>query len=86
MRKYSINTKQFSVAWKILINHLIFYRWCRLKKSEDCPPVPVPPLRNDPLRSSTVLPYLHSYHYDTSRDNLTNIYFTEHDLQGISYY
>lgn len=36
-------------------------------------------LLGDSLRSSTVLPYLESYHYD--RD-LNNVYFTEHDLNG----
>ena len=37
----------------------------------------VPPLKGDVSRSSTVLPYLESYHYE-SRQN--NVYFTEHDL------
>lgn len=42
--------------------------------------VPVPPLKGDSLRSSTVLPYLESYHYD-NRQN-PNVFFTEHDLNG----
>lgn len=37
----------------------------------------MPPLKGDAVRSSTVLPYLESYHYE-SRHN--NVYFTEHDL------
>lgn len=40
----------------------------------------IPPLKNDELRSSTVLPYLDAYHYggdDTEED-----YYTEHDLTG----
>ena len=37
----------------------------------------VPPLKGDVSRSSTVLPYLESYHYE-SRQN--NVYFTEHEL------
>lgn len=40
--------------------------------------VPVPPLKGDSVRSSTVLPYLESYHYDKSND----VFFTEHDLNG----
>lgn len=44
------------------------------------PPVPVPPLKGDSLRSSTVLPYLESYHYE-NRQN-PNMFFTEHDLNG----
>lgn len=41
--------------------------------------VPIPALKGDVVRSSTVLPYLESYHYE-SRQN--NVYFTEHDLNG----
>lgn len=43
--------------------------------------VPVPPLRNDELRSSTVLPYLDAYHYGT--DDMEQDYYTEHDLSGL---
>lgn len=42
-------------------------------------PVPVPPLKGDPLRCSTVLPYLETYHYQMDRDN-DEVYYTEHDL------
>jgi serine/threonine-protein kinase 11 len=44
--------------------------------------IAVPPLKGDSLRSSTVLPYLESYHYDTNRDTNPNVFFTEHDLNG----
>lgn len=43
------------------------------------PAIPVPPLKGDPLRCSTVLPYLESYHYQADRD-ADDVYFTEHDL------
>ena len=43
------------------------------------PPIPIPPLRNDKYRRSTVLPYLDAEHYETERD-LEEVYFTEHDL------
>ena len=39
-----------------------------------------PPLKNDELRSSTVLPYLDAYHYGT--DEMEQDYYTEHDLTG----
>lgn len=42
--------------------------------------VPVPPLKGDSLRSSTVLPYLESYHYENRQNQ--NVFFTEHDLNG----
>lgn len=61
---------------------IFLYRWCRLKKVIDCHPVPIPPLLGDTLRNSTVLPYLQNYHYHLSQDNLTNIYFTEHEYNG----
>lgn len=41
------------------------------------PPIPIPPLKHDELRCSTVLPYLEAYHYETERED---VYFTEHDL------
>lgn len=45
--------------------------------------IPVPPLRGDSLRSSTVLPYLESYHYENRQNQ--NVFFTEHDLNGEFY-
>lgn len=42
--------------------------------------VPVPPLKTDELRSSTVLPYLDAYHY--GNDEMEQDYYTEHDLTG----
>lgn len=39
----------------------------------------MPPLKGDVVRSSTVLPYLESYHYESRQ---SNVYFTEHDLNG----
>lgn len=43
----------------------------------------IPPLKNDPLRSSTVLPYLDAYHYGS--DEVEQDYYTEHDLTGNLY-
>lgn len=40
-------------------------------------PVPVPPLKGDGIRNSTVLPYLQNYHYQ-SRDFRN--YFSEHEM------
>lgn len=42
--------------------------------------IPVPPLKGDSLRSSTVLPYLESYHYENRQNH--SAFFTEHDLNG----
>lgn len=43
--------------------------------------MPIPPLKGDALRRSTVLPYLEAHHYEAERD-LANVYFTEHDING----
>lgn len=43
--------------------------------------VQIPPLKNDDLRSSTVLPYLDAYHYGT--DEMEQDYYTEHDLSSM---
>lgn len=46
--------------------------------------IPVPPLKGDPWRCSTVLPYLEAYHYQIDRDT-EDVYFTEHDLNRKKY-
>ncbi|XP_017104527.2 serine/threonine-protein kinase stk11 [Drosophila bipectinata] len=41
------------------------------------PPIPIPPLKGDKYRNSTVLPYLEAYHYGSEQED---VYFTEHDV------
>ncbi|KAH8331148.1 hypothetical protein KR067_012103, partial [Drosophila pandora] len=41
------------------------------------PPIPIPPLKGDKYRSSTVVPYLEAYHYGSEQED---VYFTEHDV------
>ncbi|XP_005176091.1 serine/threonine-protein kinase stk11 [Musca domestica] len=53
--------------------------WFISAPEEKGPPIPIPPLKSDKYRRSTVLPYLDAYHYETDRD-LEEVYFTEHDL------
>ncbi|XP_050334060.1 serine/threonine-protein kinase STK11 isoform X2 [Bactrocera neohumeralis] len=53
--------------------------WFISAPEEKGPPIPIPPLKHDVYRRSTVLPYLDAYHYETERD-LEEVYFTEHDL------
>lgn len=43
--------------------------------------MPVPPLKGDSIRRSTVLPYLEAHHYEADRDH-AGMYFTEHDING----
>uniref|UniRef100_A0A1A9UEM7 non-specific serine/threonine protein kinase n=1 Tax=Glossina austeni TaxID=7395 RepID=A0A1A9UEM7_GLOAU len=53
--------------------------WFMSAPEEKGPPIPIPPLKNDKYRRSTVLPYLDAYHYEAERD-FEEVYFTEHDL------
>lgn len=41
--------------------------------------IPVPPMKGDPFRCSTVLPCLEAYHYQIESGD-EDVYFTEHDL------
>ncbi|XP_037030806.1 serine/threonine-protein kinase STK11 isoform X2 [Bradysia coprophila] len=41
--------------------------------------IPVPPMKGDPFRCSTVLPCLEAYHYQIESGD-DEVYFTEHDL------
>ncbi|XP_068152336.1 serine/threonine-protein kinase STK11 isoform X2 [Drosophila tropicalis] len=43
------------------------------------PPIPIPPLKGDKYRRSTVVPYLEAYHYGSEHDQ-EDVYFTEHDV------
>lgn len=58
----------------IMINLMRIYISSNKKKGNS---VPIPPLKGDVVRSSTVLPYLESYHYENRQ---ANVYFTEHEL------
>ncbi|XP_058812923.1 serine/threonine-protein kinase stk11 isoform X2 [Topomyia yanbarensis] len=57
------------------------HEWFRCAPIATGPSVPVPPLKGDSLRRSTVLPYLEAHHYEADRD-MANVYFTEHDING----
>lgn len=46
---------------------------------KSCPEIPIPILKGDQFRCSTVLPYLESFHYDFERDS-EEMYYTERDL------
>lgn len=48
------------------------------------PPIPIPPLKGDKYRSSTVVPYLEAYHYGDQDQE--DVYFTEHDVNRRCYH
>lgn len=62
-----------------LLDSIFQFRWTMSTPPRIGQAVTVPPLKDDPLRSSTVLPYLDAYHYGTETEQ---DYYTEHDLTG----
>lgn len=63
----------------VLTNLITRNRWFNARPVRTGLMVPVPPLKGDPWRCSTVLPYLEAYHYQHDRDTQA-VYFTEHDM------
>lgn len=77
-----LNMLRFDANERYTIQKIRYHAWFISTPICTFDAVPVPPLRGDSLRSSTVLPYLESYHYETNRQNPNNVFFTEHDLNG----
>lgn len=73
------NILQENPAHRFSLQQIRQHEWFRCAPVATCPRVPIPPLKGDALRRSTVLPYLEAHHYETDRD-LANVYFTEHDI------
>jgi serine/threonine-protein kinase 11 len=74
-----LNMLRFEATERYTIQQIRNHSWFLSSPIDTGDRVPVPPLQGDVIRSSTVLPYLESYHYE-SRQN--DVYFTEHDLNG----
>ncbi|KAG5681446.1 hypothetical protein PVAND_010882 [Polypedilum vanderplanki] len=72
-----VNMLRFDSKERYTIQQIRNHTWFMSSPINTGDSVPIPPLQGNALRSSTVLPYLESYHYE-SRQN--NVYFTEHDL------
>uniref|UniRef100_A0A8D8HEK6 Serine/threonine-protein kinase STK11 n=2 Tax=Culex pipiens TaxID=7175 RepID=A0A8D8HEK6_CULPI len=73
------NILQEDPARRFSLQQIRQHEWFRCAPVATCPLVPIPPLKGDALRRSTVLPYLEAHHYEAERD-LANVYFTEHDI------
>ena len=78
-----LNMLRFDSNERFSIQKIRNHAWYIASPINTFDAVPVPPLKGDCLRSSTVLPYLESYHYDTNRQN-QNVFFTEHDINDIN--
>lgn len=75
-----LNMLRFDALERYTIQKIRNHSWFISSPANTGDAVPVPPLKGDSLRSSTVLPYLESYHYDNRQNH--NVFFTEHDLNG----
>lgn len=73
------NILQANPARRFTLQQIRQHEWFRCAPVATCPRVPIPPLKGDAIRRSTVLPYLEAHHYETDRE-LANVYFTEHDI------
>lgn len=73
------NILQANPARRFTLQQIRQHEWFRCAPPVTGPRVPIPPLKGDVIRRSTVLPYLEAHHYETDRE-LANVYFTEHDI------
>lgn len=73
------NILQANPSQRFSLQQIRQHEWFQCAPIATSPNVPVPPLKGDRLRRSTVLPYLEAHHYEADRD-LGNVYFTEHDI------
>lgn len=73
------NILQAEPTKRFTLQQIRQHEWFQCAPVASSPCVPVPPLKGDSLRRSTVLPYLEAHHYEADRD-LANMYFTEHDI------
>lgn len=78
-----LNMLRFDANERFTIQKIRDHSWFISSPENTGDAVPVPPLKGDSLRSSTVLPYLESYHYENRQNS--NAFFTEHDLHGESW-
>lgn len=75
-----LNMLRFDPVERYTIQQIRNHSWFIASPINTGDAIPVPPLKGDSLRSSTVLPYLESYHYENRQNH--NTFFTEHDLNG----
>ncbi|XP_055635621.1 serine/threonine-protein kinase stk11 [Toxorhynchites rutilus septentrionalis] len=71
------NILQADPANRFSLQQIRQHEWFQCAPVAVGPLVPIPALKGDRLRRSTVLPYLEAHHYEAERD-LANMYFTEH--------
>lgn len=81
LAKLVIGMLQYEPTARFSICDIRANLWLQTAPIKTEPSVPIPPLKGDELRRSTVLGYLESYHYENDH-GLEDVYYTEHDLNG----
>lgn len=76
-----VNILQADPRKRFTLQQIRHHEWFLCAPVATCPPVPIPPLKGDWNRCSTVLPYLLAHHYEKDRDMP---YYTEHDVNEMA--
>uniref|UniRef100_A0A182JB42 Serine/threonine-protein kinase STK11 n=1 Tax=Anopheles atroparvus TaxID=41427 RepID=A0A182JB42_ANOAO len=74
-----VNILQADPTKRFTLQQIRHHEWFQFAPDATSPLVPIPPLKGDWQRCSTVLPYLIAHHYEGDRD-MPAVYYTEHDI------
>ncbi|XP_041787998.1 serine/threonine-protein kinase stk11 [Anopheles merus] len=76
-----VNILQADPRRRFTLQQIRHHEWFQFAPDATSPLVPIPPLKGDWNRCSTVLPYLIAHHYGNDRDMP---YYTEHDINEMA--
>ncbi|XP_053668512.1 serine/threonine-protein kinase stk11 [Anopheles marshallii] len=76
-----VNILQADPRKRFTLQQIRHHEWFLFAPDATSPLVPIPPLKGDWNRCSTVLPYLIAHHYEKDRDMP---YYTEHDVNEMA--
>lgn len=74
-----VNILRADPSQRFTLQQIRHHEWFQFAPDATSPLVPIPPLKGDWQRCSTVLPYLIAHHYESDRD-MPPVYYTEHDI------
>uniref|UniRef100_A0A182N4L3 Serine/threonine-protein kinase STK11 n=1 Tax=Anopheles dirus TaxID=7168 RepID=A0A182N4L3_9DIPT len=78
-----VNVLQADPTRRFTLQQIRHHEWFLFAPEATSPLVPIPPLKGDWMRCSTVLPYLRAHHYATDRD-MPPACYTEHDVNEMA--
>ncbi|XP_053680427.1 serine/threonine-protein kinase stk11 [Anopheles nili] len=76
-----VNILQADPLKRFTLQQIRQHEWFQFAPNATSPLVPIPPLKGDWKRCSTVLPYLIAHHYDNDQPT---VYYTEHDINEMA--